>query len=103
MHKLYGDEIRKEAGLTKTLKSAAIAIPKSTPAKLIQQEIAKLISEKQELRDTMNSTKDVVKETIEKVEKAVEETKEAVGDMVEAGNKKKENRKQVKHITHPPS
>ncbi|CAO3653496.1 unnamed protein product [Mucor hiemalis] len=29
MRKLYGDQIRKEAGLTKTLKSAAIAIPKA--------------------------------------------------------------------------
>lgn len=80
MRKLYGDQIRKEAGLTKTLKSAAIAIPKQIPEKF-QQEIAKLIHEKQ------NSTKNVeriVKETVEKVEKAVEDTRDAVGDIVDA-------------------
>lgn len=78
MRKLYGNQIRKEAGLTKTLKSAAVAIPKTLPESL-QQEIAKL------LRD--NGTKNVerfVKETVEKVEKAVEETKDAVTDMIDA-------------------
>ncbi|CEP14983.1 hypothetical protein [Parasitella parasitica] len=77
MRKLYGDQIRKEAGLTKTLKSAAIAIPKTLPEKL-QQEIAKLIREKQ---DSTKQVERIVKETVEKVEKAVEET---VGDIVDA-------------------
>ncbi|KAI8645821.1 phospholipid methyltransferase-domain-containing protein [Parasitella parasitica] len=77
MRKLYGDQIRKEAGLTKTLKSAAIAIPKTIPEKL-QQEIAKLIREKQ---DSTKQVERIVKETVEKVEKAVEET---VGDIVDA-------------------
>jgi phosphatidylethanolamine N-methyltransferase len=81
MRKLYGDQIRKEAGLTKTLKSAAIALPKSIPEKL-QQEIAKLINENQ---DSTKSVERLVKETVEKVEKAVEETKDAVGDIVDAG------------------
>jgi phosphatidylethanolamine N-methyltransferase len=81
MRKLYGDQIRKEAGLTKTLKSAAIALPKSIPEK-IQQEIAKLIHENQ---DSTKSVERLVKETVEKVEKAVEETKDAVGDIVDAG------------------
>lgn len=81
MRKVYGDQIRKEAGLTKTLKSAAIAIPKAVPEKL-QQEIAKLINENQ---DSTKSVERIVKETVEKVEKAVEETKDAVGDIVDAG------------------
>ncbi|KAI8093518.1 phospholipid methyltransferase-domain-containing protein [Halteromyces radiatus] len=86
MRKLYGDQIRKEAGLTKTLKSAAIAIPKNIPDKL-QQEVAKLIREKHELRAAMNTTKSVermVKETVEKVEKAMEETKGVVGELMDA-------------------
>ncbi|KAG1463317.1 hypothetical protein G6F55_002468 [Rhizopus delemar] len=80
MRKLYGDQIRKEAGLTKTLKSAAIALPKSIPDKL-QQEIGKIIRENQ---DSTKSIERLVKEAVEKVEKAVEETKGAVGDMVGA-------------------
>lgn len=80
MRKLYGNQIRKEAGLTKTLKSAAIAIPKTIPEKL-QQEIAKLIREKQ---DSTKNVERLVKETVEKMEKAVEETKDAVGDIVDA-------------------
>ncbi|KAI8085944.1 phospholipid methyltransferase-domain-containing protein [Gilbertella persicaria] len=80
MQKLYGDQIRTEAGLTKALKSAAIALPKTVPEKL-QQEIAKIIHEKQ---DSTKSMERIVKETVEKVEKAVGETKDAVGDIVEA-------------------
>ncbi|KAI8980834.1 phospholipid methyltransferase-domain-containing protein [Pilobolus umbonatus] len=78
MQKLYGDQIRTEAGFTKTLKSAAIAIPKKIPQKL-QTEIARLIDEK-EIREAER----IVKETVVKVEKAVEETKDAVGEFVEA-------------------
>ncbi|OBZ84963.1 Phosphatidylethanolamine N-methyltransferase [Choanephora cucurbitarum] len=80
MRKLYGDQVRKEAGLTKTLKSTAIALPKAVPEK-VQQEVMRLIVEKQ------TSTKHVeriVKETVEKVEKAVEETRDVVEEIVEA-------------------
>ena len=86
MQKLYGDGIRKEAGFTKTLKNAAISIPKKIPQKL-QTEITRLINEK-EVQAAVNTTKNVeriVKETVEKVEKAVEETKDAVGDLMVAG------------------
>ncbi|ORX60539.1 hypothetical protein DM01DRAFT_1404787 [Hesseltinella vesiculosa] len=86
MRKLYGDQIRKEAGLTKTLKSAAIAIPKNIPDKL-QQEVAKLIHEKQEIQTAVNKTKNVermVKETVEKVERAMEETKTVMADLMDA-------------------
>ncbi|KAI8641106.1 phospholipid methyltransferase-domain-containing protein [Parasitella parasitica] len=44
MQKLYGDEIRKEAGLTKTLRHAAQTIPKNLPVS-VQQEIAKFVHE----------------------------------------------------------
>lgn len=87
MRKLYGDQIRKEAGLTKTLKSAAVSIPKNIPDKL-QQEVAKLLREKHELQAAVNTTKSVermVKETVEKVEKAVEETRGVVGELMDAG------------------
>lgn len=83
MRKLYGDQIRKEAGLTKTLKSAAISIPKNIPPKL-QQEIAKLIREN---NDSTKTVERIVKEAVEKVEKAVEETKDTVGNMMDAGKK----------------
>ncbi|CAO3624925.1 unnamed protein product [Cunninghamella blakesleeana] len=86
MRKLYGDQIRKEAGLTKTLKSAAIAIPKNIPDKL-QQEVAKLIREKHEIQAAVKTTKSVeriVKDTVEKVEKAMEETRTAVTELMEA-------------------
>ncbi|KAF7723905.1 phosphatidylethanolamine N-methyltransferase [Apophysomyces ossiformis] len=83
MQKLYGDQIRKEAGLTKTLRTAA---NKTIPDKL-QQEITKLIREKAELQAAVGSTKHVEKlmrETMEKIEKAIEETAGAVGDIVTA-------------------
>lgn len=81
MRKLYGDQIRKEAGLTKTLKSAAIALPKTIPEKL-QQEIAKIIREN---NDSTKSVERIVKEAVEKVEKAVEETKGTIDNMMDAG------------------
>ncbi|KAI9244726.1 phospholipid methyltransferase-domain-containing protein [Sporodiniella umbellata] len=80
MQKLYGNQIRKEAGLTKTLRSAAIALPKSIPDRL-QQEIAKIVRENQ---DSTKSIERLIKEAMEKVEKVVEETKGAVGGMVYA-------------------
>lgn len=87
MRKLYGDQIRKEAGLTKTLKSAAVALPHAIPDKL-QQEVTKLIRETSELQTAVNTTKNVeriIKELVEKVEKTAEETADAVGDMMDAG------------------
>lgn len=86
MRKLYGNQIRKEAGLTKTLKSAAIAIPNALPDKF-HQEVNKLMRETSELQAAVSTTKNVeriVKEMVEKVEKTAEETAGAVGDMVEA-------------------
>ncbi|ORY96613.1 phospholipid methyltransferase-domain-containing protein [Syncephalastrum racemosum] len=86
MRKLYGSQIRKEAGLTKTLKSAAIAIPNALPDKF-HQEVNKLMRETSELQAAVSTTKNVeriVKEMVEKVEKTAEETAGAVGDMVEA-------------------
>ncbi|KAG0168996.1 phosphatidylethanolamine N-methyltransferase [Apophysomyces sp. BC1034] len=83
MQKLYGDQIRKEAGLTKTLRTAAT---KTIPDKL-QHEIAKLIHEKAELQAAVGSTKHVerlMRETMEKIEKAIEETAGAVGDIMGA-------------------
>lgn len=86
MRKLYGDQIRKEAGLTKTLRSAAVSLPKSIPDEF-RQEVTKMLRDKSELQAALNTTKSVeriVKETVEKVERVVEETAGAVGDMVEA-------------------
>ncbi|KAI9318250.1 phospholipid methyltransferase-domain-containing protein [Dichotomocladium elegans] len=86
MRKLYGNQIRKEAGLTKTLKSAAIALPQAIPEK-VQQEVTKLIRETSELQAAVNTTKNVeriIKELIEKVEKTAEETAGAVGEMMDA-------------------
>lgn len=86
MRKLYGDQIRKEAGLTKTLKSAAIALPHALPDKL-QQEVTKIIRETSELQTAVATTKNmerIVREMVEKVEKTAEDTAGAVGDMVEA-------------------
>ncbi|KAI7880063.1 hypothetical protein K492DRAFT_130620 [Lichtheimia hyalospora FSU 10163] len=86
MRKLYGNQIRKEAGLTKTLKSAAVALPHAIPDKL-QQEVTKLIRETSELQTAVNTTKNVeriIKELVEKVEKTAEETADAVGDMMDA-------------------
>ncbi|KAF7728894.1 phosphatidylethanolamine N-methyltransferase [Apophysomyces ossiformis] len=72
MRTLYGDQIRKEAGLTKTLKNA---IPKAVPETL-SQEVAKLIRDQ--------AVERIVKEATEKIEKTMEETAGAVGDMMDA-------------------
>ncbi|KAI8373027.1 phospholipid methyltransferase-domain-containing protein [Radiomyces spectabilis] len=82
MRKLYGDEIRKEAGLTKTLRSAATSIPKTIPDKL-QQEVSKLLREKAEIQAASKNVERVVKETMEKMEKAMGETAGAVNDIME--------------------
>jgi phosphatidylethanolamine N-methyltransferase len=90
MRKLYGDQIRKEAGLTKTLRSAAVALPKTIPDEL-RQEVTKMLKDKSEIQAALSTTKNVeriVKETVEKVERVVEETAGAVGDMVEAARPK---------------
>lgn len=67
MQKLYGDEIRKEAGLTKTLRTAAQNIPKKLP-KNIQHEIEKLVREQQVNNKQETTLDSVIKETIQKVE-----------------------------------
>ncbi|KAG0177580.1 phosphatidylethanolamine N-methyltransferase [Apophysomyces sp. BC1021] len=72
MRTLYGDQIRKEAGLTKTLKTA---IPKAVP-EILGQEVSKL------MRD--QAVERIVKEATEKIEKTMEETAGAVGDMMDA-------------------
>ncbi|RUP49410.1 phospholipid methyltransferase-domain-containing protein [Jimgerdemannia flammicorona] len=94
MRTLYGDQVRKEAGLTKTLKTsiatAKTALPNAIPDKL-QQEMQKMIGDKPELQAYLNTTKNVervVKETVGKVEKVVEETAGAMGGFVEAARPK---------------
>jgi phosphatidylethanolamine N-methyltransferase len=73
MRKLYGDKIRKDAGVTKTIKRVKII-----PVK-VKEEVSK-IREAPEFQ----VVKRVVKEVAETVEKVVEETAEAVGEIVEA-------------------
>ncbi|EPB92570.1 hypothetical protein HMPREF1544_00583 [Mucor circinelloides 1006PhL] len=68
MQKLYGDEIRTEAGLTKTLRHAARTIPKNLPVS-VQQEIAKLVHE----QAPYVGLDDAIKETIARVEKVFTE------------------------------
>lgn len=85
MRKLYGDQIRKEAGFTKTLKSAAVlALPRAFPDKL-QQEVSKLVHDNGELRSAVDTTKNAeraFKELLEKVEHMAEETAGAVGGIL---------------------
>ncbi|KAI7867561.1 phospholipid methyltransferase-domain-containing protein [Spinellus fusiger] len=86
MRVVYGNQIRKEAGLTKTLKSAAVSIPKKIPDKL-QQEVSKLISEKAELKAATNTTKTMerlLKDVAERLERNVEGTVGTVGEMIES-------------------
>lgn len=99
MQKLYGDQIRKEAGLTKTLRTAAQTIPKKLPQNVLQ-EIEKFVHEQQSdnnnksldgnttqesAPNTMSSTNGsskldhVIKETIAKVEKAIGDTADTIG------------------------
>ncbi|KAI8642269.1 phospholipid methyltransferase-domain-containing protein [Parasitella parasitica] len=70
MQKLYGDEIRKEAGLTKTLRHAAQTIPKNLPVS-VQQEIAKFVHEQAPNVGLDNA----INETIAKVEKVFTDNK----------------------------
>jgi phosphatidylethanolamine N-methyltransferase len=71
MQKLYGDQIRGEAGLTKILRSAATTIPKTIPERL--QELVKRApvhdSQKNHQDHSTNAT-DILK----KVERSIEET-----------------------------
>ncbi|CAB4392806.1 unnamed protein product [Rhizophagus irregularis] len=73
MRKLYGDKIRKDAGVTKTIKRVKII-----PVK-VKEEVSK-IQEAPEFQ----VVKRVVREVAETVEKVVEETAEVVGEIVEA-------------------
>lgn len=70
MQKLYGDQIRGEAGLTKILRSAATTIPKTIPEKL--QELVKRVPvhELQEYQDNSTDAADIPKT----VERSIEET-----------------------------
>ncbi|KAI8050087.1 phospholipid methyltransferase-domain-containing protein [Thamnidium elegans] len=72
MQKLYGDQIRKEAGLTKTLRAAAQNIPKKLP-KSVSTEIEKHTRE-QVAENTRKRLESVVQETIERVEKVFGDT-----------------------------
>jgi phosphatidylethanolamine N-methyltransferase len=73
MRRLYGDKIRKDAGVTKTIKRVKII-----PVK-VKEEVSK-IQEAPEFQ----VFKRVVKEVAETVEKVVEETAEVVGEIVGA-------------------
>lgn len=73
MQKLYGDEIRTEAGLTKTLRHAARTIPKNLPVS-VQQEIAKVVHE----QAPHVGLDGAIKETITKVEKVFTEKRSNV-------------------------
>ncbi|KAG9305632.1 hypothetical protein G9A89_001693 [Geosiphon pyriformis] len=78
MKKLYGDKIRKEAGITKTIKRVKTIIPGK-----VKDEVSK-IREAHEIQVVER----VVKEVAETMEKVVEDTAEAVGDFVEAARPK---------------
>ncbi|KAI8885804.1 hypothetical protein K501DRAFT_331665 [Backusella circina FSU 941] len=70
MEKLYGDQIRKEAGLTKTLRNAAQKLPKNLP-KNIQSEATKFLHEQQaKLGDTGSKLENKIDGTVGKIEKA---------------------------------
>lgn len=80
MQKLYGDQIRKEAGLTKTLRTAAQNIPKKLPRN-VSNEIEKFVREKAAEKDTSSSKLEtVIKETIAKVEKVFVDTADTIGN-----------------------
>jgi exonuclease VII large subunit len=71
MEKLYGDQIRKEAGLTKTLRNAAQKLPNKLP-KNIQREVTKFLHEQQtELDDTEIKLENKINDTINRIEKAI--------------------------------
>ncbi|CAO3642246.1 unnamed protein product [Mucor hiemalis] len=74
MQKLYGDQIRKEAGLTKTLRTAAQSLPKQLPIQ-VQHEIEKFVREQE------NDAK-VIEETIAKVEKVLVDTADTIGNTI---------------------
>lgn len=83
MRTLYGDQIRKEAGLTKTLKTSI-----ATARKTALPDMQRMIGDNLEFQAYLNGTRTVervVKETVEKVERVMEETAEAMGGFVEAG------------------
>nr|CAG8454112.1 3673_t:CDS:10 [Entrophospora candida] len=73
MKKLYGDKVRKEAGITKTIKRLKI-IPAT-----VRKEMSK-IRETTEIQVIQK----VIKELAETVERAVEETADALGEFVES-------------------
>ncbi|KAI8332212.1 phospholipid methyltransferase-domain-containing protein [Chlamydoabsidia padenii] len=94
MQKLYGDQIRGEAGLTKTLRSAATKIPKTIPEKL--QELVKRVPTNQV--HNQNKTADI----LGKVEKSIEETISSVNETMLIKSELKDLLLQTKHIMEPP-
>ncbi|CAG8471715.1 2511_t:CDS:2 [Ambispora gerdemannii] len=78
MKRLYGDKIRKEAGVTKTIKRVKTIIPGKVKA-----EVSK-IREAPEIQVVER----VVKEVAETMEKVVEDATEAVGEFVGAARPK---------------
>jgi phosphatidylethanolamine N-methyltransferase len=82
MQKLYGDQIRKEAGLTKTLRTAAQNIPKKLPHNVLQ-EIEKFVHEQQQSGKNDEETTTikldhVVQKTVAKVEKVFGDTVDTI-------------------------
>ncbi|KAG2205387.1 hypothetical protein INT47_007172 [Mucor saturninus] len=82
MQKLYGDQIRKEAGLTKTLRAAAQNIPKKLPRN-VSTEIEKFVREAAAAESASSSkVESTIKETIQKVEKVVADTADTIGSKI---------------------
>ncbi|KAI8097432.1 phospholipid methyltransferase-domain-containing protein [Halteromyces radiatus] len=96
MQKLYGDQIRSEAGLTKTLRSAANSLPKTFPEKL--QELIKLVPNQQQKQQDNNTIP-----ILQRVEKAIEGTVSSVGDTITAGPHIKNLMIEAKNSMEPPS
>lgn len=83
MQKLYGDQIRKEAGLTKTLRTAAQNLPKKLP-KNVPSEIERFVRDRVADRDSssLSRLETIIKETIEKVETVFVDTADTIGSTI---------------------
>ncbi|CAO3596175.1 unnamed protein product [Absidia cylindrospora] len=99
MQKLYGDQIRLEAGLTKTLRSAASAIPKTLPEKL--QGLVKL-APVNDIDQKNNDHPTNATELFGKVEKAIEGTVSSVNDTMAVGPGLKQLILDTKNELDPP-
>ncbi|KAL1922139.1 uncharacterized protein VTP21DRAFT_10781 [Calcarisporiella thermophila] len=80
MQKLYGAQLRKEAGLTRTIKNATLP----PLDKLLQADVSKRIPEIQLALQSTRMAEMLVKEVVDKVERVVEETADTIGELVEA-------------------